>query len=93
MTDPAVRITDLSAGAVGHSVPSSLSLIFSPGGPLRQIPEQLGDMRNLRELLLDDNQLTGGLPSEMGGLALLRNLCVRDNSYSLSWSAADTRAT
>ena len=63
MTDPAVRIADLSAGAAGHNVPSSLILIFSPRGPLRQIPEKLGDMRNLRELLLDDNQLTGGAAS------------------------------
>ena len=38
------------------------------------IPAELGNLANLEELTLDDNQLTGAIPAELGNLANLEEL-------------------
>ena len=47
-----------------------------------EIPSELGDLSNLRDLLLHDNSLTGEIPSELGDLSRLEDLSLGDNSLT-----------
>ena len=47
-----------------------------------EIPPELGDLANLRELRLTGNRLTGEIPVELGKLANLESLLLRGNSLA-----------
>lgn len=47
-----------------------------------QIPSELGDLRELRDLRLNFNELTGDIPSEFGNLSELQSLLLHDNDLS-----------
>ncbi len=46
------------------------------------IPPELGDLVNLQELVLNNNDLTGAIPTELGTLANLRELDLRYNDLT-----------
>ncbi|MDE2963436.1 MAG: hypothetical protein OXU26_05965, partial [Acidobacteriota bacterium] len=46
------------------------------------IPAELGNLVNLRFLVLDYNQLTGAIPAELGDLANLQNLWLANNQLT-----------
>ena len=46
------------------------------------IPPELGNLSNLNDLILDENQLTGEIPPELGNLANLRDLFLSYNQLT-----------
>ena len=47
-----------------------------------EIPAELGDLTNLEELYLNNNQLTGEIPAELGDLTKLTELQLRSNQLT-----------
>ena len=47
-----------------------------------EIPAELGNLANLRKLLLGNNRLTGGIPTELGNLTNLRELSLYNNQLT-----------
>ena len=47
------------------------------------VPEALGNLTNLRGLVLSSNQLSGSIPTELGSLANLEGLYLSDNELLL----------
>lgn len=45
-------------------------------------PALLGNLSNLKELWLDDNELSGTLPDELGGLTNLQYLTLKNNLFA-----------
>jgi len=58
------------------------------GGLSGEIPPEIGNLTNLTNLLLNDNQLTGSIPSEIGNLTNLTNLLLNDNQFTGSIPSA-----
>jgi len=52
------------------------------GGLIGEIPPEIGNLTNLRELNLTSNQLTGEIPPEIGNLTNLEYLSLWDNQLS-----------
>ena len=47
-----------------------------------ELPAELGNLGNLQELTLSDNQLTGEIPAELGNLSNLQELTLSDNQLT-----------
>ncbi|KAL3508791.1 hypothetical protein ACH5RR_028192 [Cinchona calisaya] len=81
-------IIDLSRNYINGSIPTNfsrlpltnLSLLGNRiSGP---IPEEIGDISTLLELILEDNQLEGPLPENLGSLSNLNRLLLSANNFT-----------
>ncbi|MBC6478802.1 MAG: leucine-rich repeat domain-containing protein [Hormoscilla sp. GM7CHS1pb] len=89
MTVEKSRVTELSAGVSGTTLPSGLSkltglrkLELDREGLRGTIPPELGGLENLTHLWLNHNSLEGNIPRELGNLRNLTWLKVNVNSLS-----------
>lgn len=48
------------------------------------IPKDLGDLVQLKELFLDDNELTGSIPTELGNLSGVDYIALANNNIGES---------
>ncbi|XP_062087298.1 probable LRR receptor-like serine/threonine-protein kinase At1g53430 [Humulus lupulus] len=79
---------DLTRNYLNGSIPPSLSraplrILSVLGNRLSgSIPPEIGNIRTLRELVLDNNLLDGSLPPELGRLNNLRKLVLSANNFT-----------
>ena len=62
--------------------PSVVGIDLPSNGLAGPVPSQLGDIRRLRVLYLDENSLTGPIPPSLGTLYNLETLSLRSNNLS-----------
>ncbi len=65
-----------------YPIESTIEIDLSNSGLSGQIPPEIGNLINLRSLILDGNQLTGTIPQEIGFLTNLETLHLHNNQLS-----------
>ena len=79
---PSTAIEDWDGVTLGGMPQRVTKLNIARRGLLGTIPTELGNLTNLRELLLSVNNLTGAIPSALGNLSNLETLIMGNNNLT-----------
>ena len=79
---PSTAIEDWDGVTLGGMPQRVTKLNIASRGLLGTVPTELGNLTNLRELLLSVNNLTGAIPSELGNLSNLETLIMGNNNLT-----------
>ncbi|XP_076955894.1 receptor-like protein EIX2 [Bidens hawaiensis] len=78
------NVSELLEGFCECESPKLEVLDFSDNHLIGQLPERLGNLKNLSLIDLSYNQLTGTIPDSIGSLSLLQALWLSNNQFSSS---------
>ncbi|KAI3748942.1 hypothetical protein L6452_12394 [Arctium lappa] len=79
---PNISLTSLLESLFGCKSPSLESLWLGSSGLSCHLPDQLGQLMNLKSLSLAKNHISGPIPYSVGGLSSLEELYLSDNQLN-----------